>query len=83
MIATARAVLGYDILEAGGFGELLEVLPILRGTLKLQELKQNMKTVFYFVLTVQNYVCRYYEHPQHHNQSSSHEHQQALSDLTL
>lgn len=47
MIATARAVLGYDILEAGGFGELLEVLPILRGTLKLQELKQNMKTVFY------------------------------------
>lgn len=41
MIATARAVLGYDILEAGGFGELLEVLPILRGTLKLQELKQT------------------------------------------
>ena len=50
MIATARAVLGYDILEAGGFGELLEVLPILRGTLKLQEFETKHEDSFLFVL---------------------------------
>ena len=46
MIATARAVLGYDILEAGGFGELVEVLPILKGTLKLHESKQTSRQFF-------------------------------------